>query len=476
MAQSWPRVATAVALAALVAWSAWTRWQVLAASPFPLGIDGYFYPVELRALLEHGALQYPTSPLTLWWMLPFAAATDPIIGAKLGAALGGALIAVPAYGVGARLGRGRGPGLVAAAICAASASSLYLSFEFVKQSIGLTVGLAALWLALRAIERPSRGRLAAAVAGALAVGLTHKLAAALVIAIAVPAALVEARRRGKRVGPAIAAAVVLAVGALVALGDAGLVTGLLAARAQWSAPALATAGTTLGFDHEALIGGAVAVIAALVLVRRRGEPGDDVARWCVVAIAAAIALPWLDVADPQGLAFRLRIAAFVPLALCAAIAVGALRRELVGAVLAVAVVGYASQRDATEGVVLAHPALVASSLAVADYAPPGATLIVPERHIAFMLAWYARVPVSLRPEPVPRAERVRVLPLAFFGQHSPLDVALDAARREPGLAPPVGVHPRYRNGFVLVEESTWDWLLARLPSEQRAHFAAWPTI
>ncbi|HEU4611914.1 MAG TPA: hypothetical protein VFS15_07545, partial [Kofleriaceae bacterium] len=61
----------AAALVALVAWSFDQRWQLLASSPFPIGVDGYFYPIQLRALLEHGSLQYPSSPLTFWFMAPF---------------------------------------------------------------------------------------------------------------------------------------------------------------------------------------------------------------------------------------------------------------------------------------------------------------------------------------------------------------------------------------------------------------------
>src|ERR1700733_15835615 len=143
------------ALVALVGWSFWQRWMVLSSSPFPIGVDGYFYPIQVRSLLEHGVLQYPASPLTLWWMTPFAAATDPIIGAKLGAALGGALVAIPAFLVGARLGNGRAPGLLAAVIAVGSAGSAYLTIEFVKQGIGLTVALLALWLVLGALEAPT---------------------------------------------------------------------------------------------------------------------------------------------------------------------------------------------------------------------------------------------------------------------------------------------------------------------------------
>ena len=43
----------ALALAALVVYSFLERWEMLTSSPFPLGVDGYFYPIQLRALLEH---------------------------------------------------------------------------------------------------------------------------------------------------------------------------------------------------------------------------------------------------------------------------------------------------------------------------------------------------------------------------------------------------------------------------------------
>ncbi|MCW5800926.1 MAG: glycosyltransferase family 39 protein [Deltaproteobacteria bacterium] len=174
-----PHAAVAALLALLVGWSFHQRWAVLDATPYPVGIDGYFYAIQLRSLLDGGALAYPASPLAFWLMAPFALATDPIVGAKLGAAFWGALIAVPAYGVGARLGGGRGAGLVAAALATVSAGSMYATLEFVKNSIGLTVALTAVWLLLRALERPDRGRVAAAALGLAAALATHKLAAGL---------------------------------------------------------------------------------------------------------------------------------------------------------------------------------------------------------------------------------------------------------------------------------------------------------
>jgi hypothetical protein len=287
----------AIALAGLVAYSFYQRWQVLAASPFPLGVDGYFYPIQVRALLETGSLQYPSSPLTFWLMAPLAAATDPITGAKLGAALGGALVALPAYAVGARFGRNpprqqsegsglragaRGAGMIAAAVAASSATSAYLTIEFVKQSIGLTIGLAALWLLLRALDHPTRLRKALAVAGFAAALLTHKLAAVALIAIAIPAVIEEARGRavlrGRRLLYTLVAVVVLVMVLLVLAlafpfllpGDPALLAGMLSTHAEWTAPALATPRLVLDFDHEARLARIGAIGAA---VARQPRPG-----------------------------------------------------------------------------------------------------------------------------------------------------------------------------------------------------------
>jgi hypothetical protein len=146
-----------------------------------------------------------------------------------------------------------------------------------------------------------------------------------------------------------------------------------------------------------------------------------------------------------------------------------------GALVALAfLLGVRGAHERTEGRVLAHPALVAGAMAV--HVPPGTTVIVPERHIAFMVAYYARVPVSLRPEAIPHDQRIRLVPLAFVGTGSPLEHAIDNARAQPGLVAPVGLHPSYRNGLVLIAEPTWDWILAQLPERDRRHYAAWPTI
>lgn len=579
---SWaPRLGVALALAALIAWSFAQRWSVLASSPFPLGIDGYYYPVQLRALLDHGTLQYPASPLAFYLLAPFAAVTDPIVGAKLGAACYGALIALPVYGVGAELTReddrpGRGPGLLAAALATASAGSAYLTIEFVKNGVGLVLSLTALWLVLRALRVPTRRSAGLAIAAIVLAMLTHKMAAGLVLGIAIPAAIVEAHRRGTlRWRRALPLAVALGVAGVILVigiamperflspGDLDLIDGLFTRDPDWTLPVLAG---KLTLEHEPAIGAALVLAAAVALIlerpdrrarvillalvvqtageligigtliasssalnwlaggiglvlalggmwlRRRaltwpGEPqparagaGRDVVAWSVIALGALIALPWIDAGSASGLGMRLRVIAFVPMALCGAIVVarmptgplaalvarlpgrvaallravlrhGSVSRPVVAVTLALVVVLIHVGRDRSEGKVVTHPALIASAQAVA--LPEGGVAVVQERHIAYMVAWYARVPIALRPEVVAPEQRYRVMPLAFIGADSQLDRELIAARGR-GL-PVTGVHPLHPNGMVVVPEATWRAVLDRIVGPERWRLDAWPT-
>ena len=508
-------VSVGLALTGLVAWSAWQRWAVLAASPFPLGVDGYFYPLQLRSLLAGHGLAYPDFPLTFWLMAPFAALTDPVVGAKLAAAFYGALMAVPMYGVGRALGGSRAAGLVAAVVAVTSAGSMFLTFEFVKNGIALTIAVGALWGVLHAAAAPTRARIALALVGVGAAVLAHKMAAGLVLGVGVPAALDAAVMRGALRGRRLVyalLAIATAAGLVIALAPTLriLAAGLWTADAAWDAPALAFGRVRLMMGHEPLIGAILAGLAAVGLGRRVPRwlaprlpagaalppmaPGVRGAAWMVLALAVVIGLPWLATTDAQGLGFRLRAAAFVPLALCAALGVRAVAGPLTlviaaladaawvaqlraGLVIAAALAMFlATPRDRTEGQIVAHPAMVASIMALDGEVPAGDVMIIPERHLMFMAAWYTGQPTRLRPEPVPAARRWRVMPLAFIRAGSPLDDALMAARRTPGVIPPLGLHPRHPNGLVLVREVTWAWLLAQLPSADRRRFARWPTI
>jgi hypothetical protein len=163
-------------------------------------------------------------------------------------------------------------------------------------------------------------------------------------------------------------------------------------------------------------------------------------------------------------------------AVARAVRTGHRHRDLALAGLAAALALVRQPGDRLDGEIVTHPALVSAALALRGRVPPGATLIVPERHIAFLVAWYTGAPIAIRPGGVPPDRRYRLLPLHFIRADSALDRALIAARAEPSLIPPLGVHPGHPNGLVLVAEPTWTWVLGRLPAADRARYAAWPTI
>ncbi|HUQ02241.1 MAG TPA: glycosyltransferase family 39 protein [Kofleriaceae bacterium] len=494
------------AVLALAAWSVWQRWELLDSSPYPVGVDGWYYPIQVRSLLERGELAYPAAPLTFWLMTPVALVTDPITAAKIIAALGGGVVAVPAFLLGRRVG-GVAGGLVAAVLATTGGGSFYLSLEFVKNGLGLTVALTTAWLGLRALEQPTRARLALAALVLVLAFLTHKMSALLALALLAPAVAVELRARElsprawRVIGATLAAAAVVALVAgvlapqrFIGPRDVALLDGAFTGPGEWELPALAVPHPGrptyyLLLGHQGLIAaaaGAVFLAAAIASrvspgVRSDARPAERALVWAGFALLAVTAWPWLDVADPDAVGFRLRVAAFAPASIVGAAAVGRLvaTLELPWRLVAVApaLAAWVAVRPAapTEGMVRTEIPMVAATAAITDALPKDAVIISAERHLGFQAVWFARVPLRLRPERVPRERRWRMIPLGIIGMGSPLDRALTEARTHPELAPPIGLHPGHPNGLVLVPEATWEWVLTRLPPRPQAWWREWHT-
>jgi len=53
--------------------------------------------------------------------------------------------------------------------------------------------------------------------------------------------------------------------------------------------------------------------------------------------------------------------------------------------------------------------------------------------------------------------------------------AIDQARAAPAVAPPISLHRGNPNGLVLLPESTWRWILGRLPAAEARAYRSWPT-
>ncbi|HUS68720.1 MAG TPA: hypothetical protein VMZ28_29490, partial [Kofleriaceae bacterium] len=275
----------------------------------------------------------------------------------------------------------------------------------------------------------------------------------------------------------VAAAVVIGGGlvALVAM-RAHQVAGLMSADADWSFAALRVGPRVLLFRHEVALAGAagVAVLAIAVVTRRVAAVALGAAVWAV-----AVALPWLDVSNPDGMAFRLRLMSFVPLAVLAPAVLARAAARLsptARMTIVMLVAGLALYRPGRyeAPVVKADPDLAAAVQAAQTHLAPGDVVICPERHLVFMNVWYSGVETRLRPaSEAPRGTQWRLLPMATMSEG--LQAALDDARVAGGIASPISLHRGHRNGVVLLPEATWSWVLDHMSGPERAYYEAWPT-
>ena len=170
-------------IATATAARAWLLWS----TPLVPGMNGGYYLVQARALLEHGRLGIPDLPLTFILQAAVAKLLQLVTGRGLEAsillsvrlcdALLPPLVAAPVFLLGriwcAQNKRGVWLAVVAAAGVALGTPALTMVGDFEKNSLGL-VWLAGLVFALHAwMARRSRGRAAAVLTMLGLCGLTH---------------------------------------------------------------------------------------------------------------------------------------------------------------------------------------------------------------------------------------------------------------------------------------------------------------
>ena len=176
-------VALLAIIAAGIAARAWLLWS----TPLVPGMNGGYYLVQARALLEHGRLGIPDLPLTFVLQAGIAKLLQLVTGrglepsillsVRLCDALLPPLVSVPVFLLGriwcTQNNRGVWLAVVAAAGVALGAPALSMVGDFEKNSLGL-VWLAGLVFALHAwMARRSRCRAAAVLALLGLCGLTH---------------------------------------------------------------------------------------------------------------------------------------------------------------------------------------------------------------------------------------------------------------------------------------------------------------
>lgn len=471
-------VGPVLVVAALVTAAFVARLHALRSSPFPTGVDGFFYLLQIRSLLEEGQLYSPSSPLVPWLMAGLSLVVEPVLAMKIVAALGSAALVVPAFLVARRLSATE-PAVLAAALVATSAQSIFLSTEFVKQAVGLALAMgfvaALAWL----LDRPSvlRGLLVASLFAACA--LTHKTALGLALLWASPLFIPRVWRSRRLL-------IVACLGLLILLGlgrrELAVLGDLFQSQPSLSLAVLASPGRVpLILGHEVALAAGLAVLALLsARLRRPGEARRPPLAIGFCAFALFLALPWINVVNDQGLGYRLRLAACACLGPCAALlasrVLGRFGPRLRAGALAVAIVLVLLRPwTSNEGVVRAHPAMVDATRHLRGLFPAGTIVVIPERHTAFMAAYYGEVTVRLRPPVALDPEHTyRLLPGAAI--RPGLAAALDRVRDHPvpNLAPVISLHSMHRNGLVLLSEPTFQYLVAALPTVEQQWYQAWP--
>jgi hypothetical protein len=490
----------AAAVFGLFVWAFTTRLRFLLETPFPVGVDGYYYAIQVRSLLESGHLFYPAPPLVFLWLAPFAALTDPIVGTKIGAAAGTAAIVFPAYLLAQRLSGDRWASMVGAAIAATSAQSFYLATEFIKQGVGLTLTMSFLAALVPALAHSNRPRITFAVVLLGLTSLAHKMALVIALLVAIPAVALEVRRRNFRLraGGLVLAGlsfIVLAGGLALAhehvLGREGvlLLAHTFRVDADWSFAALVRGdGMRLFFRHEVRW----ATLAALLVVTSeflRWKPtrpetardGIPPVALGLVVLSFALALPWWNIEDRQGLAMRFRLTAFLSLAPCSALILARLFDFIPGRARALATVGattallFLLPSRLQEGVVFVRPERVQAVRALKGILPPDALVITTDRQLAFMTTWYTRAAARKTVLPGSKLERTyrlitrRVLESGLAGE-------LDACRIRslPSESRPLDLLPHMPNEMVLLTELGFQRLVANLPAESQRYWREWP--
>jgi len=457
------------------------RFRFLAHFDGAVGVDGYYYPIQIRSLLEGEGLYYPSAPLILWLM----AAVDAVVGeavlsAKLVAAFGSAAIAVPTMGLCRRLDIGRWPSVLAAALVSTAPSAAYMSAEFAKNGVAFTIVMFFLWSLSSAHRSPSRKRVAVSVALFVLVVLAHKLAAMFALGIAFATVVQTATHRRRWLAGAFLAAAGLAVLGVVTDGG-GLFARAWTRELSWTFAVYDLPSGPLRFGGDVVI---AAIAAAVVVVRRlRGRPVPDV----ILALSLwvlLVALPFLDVSDPSGLGPRLRLSCFV----CAGPIIGWLAhlgiglgrfplRWRVALCLGIALgLLLGRGRPGHQGVATPHPEMLRAIARLPANLVSEPVVIVPERSLVFATVWLTRMPAQLRPEGVAPERRLRLLPMWFVSPE--LGAALRVATTDPpvGVTPPLSLHPNHELGALVVVEETWRWLLEQLPPAQVEHYRAWPVL
>lgn len=442
-------------------------WLLLGTQYMP-GMNGAYYLVQTRSLIERGVLAIPDMPLTfhlyaaLAWLLAnvstLSQAEAIVWIVKLCDAALPPLVALPVFVLVRRWSKGRGQGdavpLAAAALSCLAAPCLHVVGDLQKNSLAL-VGFAALVLTLHCwLSAPTPRRGVAVLACLPLIGLTHigVLGAAVILLTCVMltfTALSAGSVPWRHVMPWMVAGTVLlglTMGLVLWKFDAARIHRLMTALtnpAKFSSDGLQMPvppdGGMNALRWLQSIGFAVAVIPGLVVAwRHRGKlhPADVALITGASITVLAMTCPWFSMDK----AIRFHLIAYLPAIVVAAFSVLYIpwawpRRCVVGAALLIGIVTTLPIFRHGGSAILSDAAMIELRSLTKHISQPERTLVCARHGLEWWTAWFLRTRITqasaLKPEDWRRYDSVYFLEIKF-GLQMPLGAP---GGHPPGFGP-----------------------------------------
>jgi hypothetical protein len=160
--------------------------------PVAVGVDGYYYILQITHLESSGRLYFPSkTPFLLYILTGFNYLIhDPVLAVKLSSITLHTLLCLGIFAIITTLTKSQWLGILGAALTSISGVHFYLVGEYINNLGALTALVWSSWFALRAVEtRRKIWMLASSIIVLLSI-FSHRSALALVLLIVVSAALV----------------------------------------------------------------------------------------------------------------------------------------------------------------------------------------------------------------------------------------------------------------------------------------------
>lgn len=176
-----------VALVLVLAVGAWRDSALLLRHPVAVGLDGYYYVLQIEGLRGGGGFYSPTTAgLALYALAGLRHfAGDTVLAVKLGSLAFHGLLCLGLFALVARVTRSAWLGVLGCALAAFPALHHFMVAEYIKQTAGLALLGWSVWAGLRAVETRRKVWAAAGLALFAAASFSHRSVPAVAAVLAV---------------------------------------------------------------------------------------------------------------------------------------------------------------------------------------------------------------------------------------------------------------------------------------------------